>query len=453
MDTQLSLLNITSGTFSVFKNGQKAIIEVNSDDTFATLQTKIQNQLGDVQLSFKNGYLTFSSGSGYKVTTGSSTDTSNLSSITGLSAKGNETKSSRELYKVSAVTTLTTDNIFREDNITEGTFTIGEEEYTIDSTTTLNDIINMINNSENSGATAYWDSVEGKLILNSKTTGAKFVNIERGTSNFTDVMGLTSTKDGVTRMNTKAQSMGSNAEFTINGTSYTSTSNTINSDISRINGVTIQLKQVSTEEESIAPQEETLSVEKDRETLANALEEVIDSYNELMDNVDQAISAEGDLKDQTALKMIRNQLRSIVSSSLLGATTFRNLDSIGVSFDQAAGSNLSTKISNLTLDRDKFYKAYNADPDAVKSLLVGTDTNKGILVKIEDLVESALTGVTGYFDNQNNSYIKQIQQINERISKENRATSRYQEILESKFSAMDLLISQMQQQYSSFLIA
>ena len=453
METELSLLNITSGTFSVFSNGQKAIIEVNSDDTFATLQAKIQNKLGDVQLSFENGYLSFSSNSGNKVTTGSSTDTSNLSSITGLSAKGNGTRSSRELYKVSAGTTLTTDNIFRNDNITEGTFTIGEEEYTIDSTTTLNDIINMINNSENSGATAYWDSVEGKLILNSRTTGAKFVNIEKGTSNFTDVMGLTSTKDGITRMNTKSQKIGSNAEFTINGTSYTSTSNTINSDISRIKGVTIQLKAVSTDEESIAPQEETLMVEKDRETLANALEEVVDSYNQLMDNVDKAISAEGDLKDQTALKMIRNQLRSLVSSSQLGLSTFRNLDSIGVTFDQAAGSNISTKISNLTFDRDKFYKAFNAEPDAVKALLVGTDTNKGVLTKIEDLVESALTGVTGYFDNQNNSYIKQIQQINERISKENRATSRYQEILESKFSAMDLLISQMQQQYSSFLIA
>ena len=75
------------------------------------------------------------------------------------------------------------------------------------------------------------------------------------------------------------------------------------------------------------------------------------------------------------------------------------------------------------------------------------------VLRIEDLVESALTGVTGYFDIQNNSYIKQMQQVNDRILKENSATARYQEILENKFSSMDLLISQLQQQYSSFLIA
>ena len=457
MDTKLSQLNITSGTFSVFKNGQKAIIDINSDDTFATLQAKIQNKLNDVQVSFENGYLTFKSSTGNKVTTGSSTDTSNLSSVAGLSANGSLTKSANELYKVNAATKITGDNLFREDNITEGTFTIGEQEFTIDSTTTLNDIIYMINNAENSGAYAYWDSVDGKLVLNSRTTGAKFVNIEKGTSNFTDVLGLTSTKDGVTKMNTKAQAVGNNAEFTINGTTYTSSSNTINSDISRIKGVTLQLKQVSTEEEEAStveePQEEMLFVEKDRETLSNAIEEVIDSYNELMTNVDQAISAEGDLKDQTALKMIRNQLRSLMTSSLVGAGTYRNLDSIGISVDKASGSNISTKITTLTFDKNKFYNAFEADPDAVKSLLIGNDTNKGVLLKIEDLVESTLTGVTGYFDIQNNSYIKQMQQVNDRIIKENSATARYQEILESKFSSMDLLISQLQQQYSSFLIA
>ena len=457
MDTKLGQLNITSGTFSVFKNGQKAVIDVNSDDTFATLQAKIQNKLSDVEVSFENGYLTFKSSTGNKVTTGSSTDTSNLSSVAGLSTQGKTSKSANELYKVNAATRITGDNLFRDDNITEGTFTIGEQEFTIDTTTTLNDVIYMINNSENSGAYAYWDSVDGKLVLNSRTTGAKFVNIERGTSNFTDVLGLTSTKDGVTKMNTKAQAVGNNAEFTINGTTYTSSSNTINSDISRIKGVTLQLKQVSAVEEEAGmveePQEEMLFVEKDRETLSTAIEDVIASYNELMTNVDQAISAEGDLKDQTALKMIRNQLRSLMTSSLAGASTYRNLDSIGISVDKASGSNISTKITTMTFDKEKFNNAFAADPDAVKSLLIGNDTNKGVLLKIEDLVESALTGVTGYFDIQNNSYIKQMQQVNDRILKENSATARYQEILENKFSSMDLLISQLQQQYSSFLIA
>ena len=58
-------------------------------------------------------------------------------------------------------------------------------------------------------------------------------------------MGLTSVKNGVSRMNTAAQQVGDNAEFTIDGTVYTSSSNTINSDISRIEGVTLNLKSLS----------------------------------------------------------------------------------------------------------------------------------------------------------------------------------------------------------------
>ena len=262
-------------------------------------------------------------------------------------------------------------------------------------------------------------------------------------------MGLTSTdKDtNITRMNINAQEVGDNAEFTVNGTTYTSNSNTIQSDITRIKGVTLTLKSVSKEDEI-----ETLTVEKDRETLSNAVEEVVDVYNELMTNVDEAISAQGDLKDQTSLKMIRNQLRSLMTSSLLGASTFKNLDAIGISVDKATGSNISTtNLTHLTFDKDKFNSAFNSDALAVKSLLVGNDTFSGVFTKIEDIVESTLVGVSGYFDSQNNAYTKQIQQINERITKETQAAKRYQEQLEAKFSAMDLLISQMQQQYSSFL--
>ena len=142
-----------------------------------------------------------------------------------------------------------------------------------------------------------------------------------------------------------------------------------------------------------------------------------------------------------------------MTSSLQGLTTsYRNLDSIGISVNQATGSNISTSnLTHLNFNKEKFYNAFEADPLAVKSLLIGTDTNKGVLIRLEDLIESTLTSVSGYFDTQNTSYLKQIQQFNDRIAKENRATTRYQEMLENKFSSLDMLVSQMQHQYSSFL--
>ena len=49
----------------------------------------------------------------------------------------------------------------------------------------------MINSSEDSNATAYWDSINAQLVIKSRTTGAALINIEAGTSNFTDILGFT----------------------------------------------------------------------------------------------------------------------------------------------------------------------------------------------------------------------------------------------------------------------
>ena len=73
------------------------------------------------------------------------------------------------------------------------------------------------------------------------------------------------------------------------------------------------------------------------------------------------------------------------------------------------------------------------------------------MTKIEDLVESALKSVTGYFDSADNSYQKQVNKIENKIERQKKALDRYRAQLEAKFSSMDILIANMQQQYASFL--
>ena len=283
--------------------------------------------------------------------------------------------------------------------------------------------------------------------------------MEAGTSNFTDIMGLTTSEwadddgDGnadigmsdatVTKMNVNAQDVGDNARFSINGTYYTSSSNTIKSDVSRINGLTINLKGVS-------EGETTLKVERDKETIANAVSDVVDAYNELIENVDKVIGSP--LDDQFTLKLIRNQIRSLMTNSIGGSGVFKNLDAIGISLDKATTGDISTdRIDFLTFDKDRFIDAYDADRDALKNLLVGTESNKGIFMQIESVLESAVGSTYGYFASADRSYSNQISRLDTKIKKENSAIERYRERLEAKFSSMDLLISQMQNQYSSFL--
>ena len=300
------------------------------------------------------------------------------------------------------------------------------------------------------------------MVIKSRTTGAALVNIEAGTSNFTDVMGLTKSEwadaDGngqqdiglseatVTKMNVAAQEVGDNAIFSINGTYYTSTSNTVGSDVSRIKGVTINLKGVSTDGET------TLTVERDKESVANAVSDIVDAYNDLIENVDKEIAKGGTLDDQFTLKLVRNQIRTLMTSSLGGAGVFRNLDQVGISLNAATAGDIRTdNINILNFDKSKFLEAFDADRDALKDLLVGTESNLGIFQRVENIVEQALTSSYGYFSSAEKSYNTQIQRLDNKIKKANEAVERYRERLEAKFASMDLLISNMQNQYSSFL--
>lgn len=453
-DTKMSLMNISSGTLSVYLNGQKATIKIDKNQTFGDLRSLVSTEFADVDLTFEDGYIKFySKKDGDKVEVGATTDTSNFAAITGITSDGNgAVKSARELFCVNNSSVITNSGLFRKGDVTKGTFTIGNATFTIDEKTTISDIISQINSNDEANATAYWDSIEGNFVIKSRTTGSALINIEAGTSNFTDIMGYTNSEwaaDGslnVTRMNTASQEVGNNAKFSINGTYYTSTSNNITSDVSRIKGLTINLKGL-TDGSAI-----TLTVERDKETLANAVSDIVDSYNELMDNVDKEITKDGKLKDQSTLKLIRNQLRSLMTSSDAGTTIFRNLDAIGIKVEAASGNNISTSgLTTLTFDKDKFFEAFKADQGAVKDLLVGSKNNTGIFTKVEDLVESSLKSVSGYFESTDKSYQKQINKLDNKIEKQKTALERYRAQLESKFSSMDILIANMQQQYSSFL--
>ena len=452
-DTKMGLLNISDGTLSIYKNGEKATIQIKKDETFGDLRSRISAAFSDVDLTFEDGYLKiFSKNPDDSIEVGATTDTSNFAAITGISSDGKTVSSARELYCVNSDSVIMNSGLFRRGDVTEGTFIVGDATFSISNTTTLAGLISQINSNDAANATAYWDSIDGKLVIKSRTTGSALINIEAGTSNFTDIMGYTNTTwaaDGsveTTKMNVNVQDVGNNAKFSINGTYYTSNSNTITSDISRIKGLTINLKGL-TEDSAV-----TLTVERDKETLANAVSDIVDSYNELMKNVDEAISKDGKLHDQSVLKLVRNQLRNMMTSSDAGTTVFRNLDAIGIKVENASANNISTdNITTLTFDKDKFIQAYEADEDALKALLIGSDSNTGIFTKVETLIESSLKAVTGYFATAEASYDREVKDIENKIDKQKKALDRYRAQLEAKFASMDILIANMQQQYSSFL--
>ena len=73
--------------------------------------------------------------------------------------------------------------------ISTGTFSINGNELTIDSNTTINDLFNEINGDQKYGVGAILD--ENKITLVANRTGNVLIEIEKGSSNFTNVIGFT----------------------------------------------------------------------------------------------------------------------------------------------------------------------------------------------------------------------------------------------------------------------
>jgi flagellar capping protein FliD len=63
----------------------------------------------------------------------------------------------------------------------------------------------------------------------------------------------------------------------------------------------------------------------------------------------------------------------------------------------------------------------------------------------------ALKATVGFFDIKQSTYDSDIKNMEEKIKKQNTKIETYRTQLQDKFSNMELMIAQMQQNYSSFL--
>lgn len=449
--TKLSNLGVTKGSLTVYVDGVKTAIDIEENDTLGDLKSQLASAGIKTEVD-ENGFLQLSAyDSSKSLNIGSTTDSTNLTSLMGLAKNEDGTYSSTNaLFKATTASVLTSDGAGFGEKITEGTFTIGDATFTINDKTTLSSLISDINSNDKAQAYAFWDDATGKLNITSKKEGASYINIEAGTSNFTDVMGLTETTrdaDGnvvSSKMYTEAQELGLNALFSVNGTSMTSTSNTVTEDISRISGVTLTLKKVSTEEDGNTK----LEVKQDTSGLVDAVKSLITAYNEAIDKVDEVTASGADLQRESSLTSLKRTLTSYATGSSANDGVYKLLSDIGISTAKADGNNLSTDTNALELDEEKLLKALETNPDSVKAILTG---DNGVLTRMESAIEQSLTATTGFFDIKTSTYDSDIKKMENKITKQTSRIATYKAQLEKKFNAMEQTIAAMQQNYSSFM--
>ena len=449
-NTRLSDLGIQAGSFTVYVDGVRTEINIDENDTVANLQSRLSSAGAELTIDPDTGILSIAAAdSGAELRIGANTDTSNFVSLLGLEINEDGVyQSASSVYKVTGSTVLTDANAGFTSQITEGTFTIGNATFTIDSNTTLDNIISQINNNPDSNVFASWDAANGKLVLRSAVEGSSYINVQAGTSNFTDVMGLTLTERDSsnnitsTKLLTAAQELGKNAIVNINGTDITSTSNTVTADISRITGLTLNLKSVNTAETG----DTTLTIAQDTTKITDALTEVVDSYNALMSEIDSLTAIDGDLHGETTLESIYSSLRNTMNSAIGGDNAFKLMSQIGIS-TEAASSAMADDTVSLTLDADALSEALAENSDAVKELLIGTN---GIFKTLKSTVDNALYS-GGYFSTKETSINTQISNMQDKVTRKQESVDTYQARLEAKFAAMEATISQLNANYSSLL--
>ena len=430
-DEVAKLADGETASFSVYVDGEKQSISVGKDDTVKSVLDKL-NEKG-LTAELKDGKISIS---GDNVVVGSNSDTLNITKAFSL-LKNSETGA----YESFETKTIATSKDKIADILgadAKGTFKIGGAEFTIDDDTTFDSLIKEINSkSDDAGVKAEFDSNNGQLVFTATTNGSFNINIEKGTSSFTDKMGFTNGS----KLND--QKLGSFAIFTINGETRMASSNTISSDVTGIENVTFNLKGVSTDEKTST----TIKVGTDSDDLVSAVKSWIEQYNKTLDLVDGQTASGATLSGESSLESLRRSVRTSASAKQSGAGEYSLLAQIGISTGKAS-TDLSKLTDHLELDEAKLIKALEEDPESVKALLVGGENNKGILTNMENIVDESLKS-TGYFTTRNNSLDRENTNIKSSASAENTKVNAYQARLQAQFQAMENMISKMQSAYSS----
>lgn len=318
----------------------------------------------------------------------------------------------------------------------EGEFKINGETFNIDSTTTMNQLLNQINSNTKANVKALYNSVTGTFSLTSTESGATNIEVEEVSSNFVSTVGLDNS-DNITT--------GTDARFKINGEELTSSSNTVKAEDSGIYGLTLTLKKVtnnaSDTSENAINGPIKVSVAQDKEKITSAVKDIVNAINDVISQTDLQTKTDGKLAYDSSLISVRNSIRNMASVSYNDIPTYKTLRQIGISTG-AVGTSVSSDTTKLKFDEDEFSKALEENPSEVQSLL------QNFVEQMETQVKKVNDTTEGYFAIKTKSIDKQISTLNDTIDRKKLSLKAYEENLTKRFTNMDLMISQMKNQYT-----
>ncbi|MBP8925921.1 MAG: flagellar filament capping protein FliD [Pseudomonadales bacterium] len=329
---------------------------------------------------------------------------------------------------------------------------------TTTATTTLAELEGLINSATgNTGVTASLivvaadplDAGAGtltRLVLNGTSTGAANaigIAVNDSDGNHTDNQGLSrfyfSAAD-LPGSQLAQQQAALDARIAVDGfTAFSST----NSFSSVIAGVTITAQREPTD--PLAPESAQLTVAQDRAQLTSKVQAFVKSYNEVVSTIrevtkyDAATGTAGPLNGDSTVRGIAFRLRSIISTSVEGTSTFGTLAELGIS-TQSDGT--------LKLDTSRFNTALDSNFADVSQLFAAEN---GVAKRLDEALESFI-GRDGSLATRSEGFDRQIKSIGDQRDQLALRLEKIEAQYRERFTALDVLVSQLQSS-GDFLLA
>jgi flagellar hook-associated protein 2 len=410
---------ISAGTFTV--NGKT--ITVQTSDTLQSVFDQISTATGGaVTASYDPTSDKITLQSAGAIQLGTSADTSNFLSATGLFSNGTGTVTSANtlgavnIYSDAADSGLST--AITDGGNGAGSLTINGVTINYDaSTDSINDILSNINAS-GAGVTASYDSVNHHFSLTNNNTGSLGITMSDNTGNFLAATGLSG----------GTATQGQNLQYTINGSAtLTSQSNTITGSQIGITGLSITAQDTGNA---------TISVTADTSTIATAITNFVTDYNTVQNYISAQTATTTDSNGNTVggvltgdfdIEQISTKLRSIataISTNLTGSV--KGVNDMGITSN---GQN-----NTLTLDSTTLNKTLSTNLAAVSQIFsnptngLGTQLNTYLLKTI---------GGNGPLISGEQSFSSQITSLNASITQLESKVSIDETNMQSEFVAME----------------
>jgi flagellar hook-associated protein 2 len=299
---------------------------------------------------------------------------------------------------------------------------------------TIQDLVNKINNRANTKVSAFYDILNGDIVMTNNDTGALSLTISSDGN-----------ADSIFNLDDPAgQTLGANAEFTIstlnNGEPLVSNSNTVQG---LIEGVTIDITKVTTDPVSI-------QIEKDPTGYEQRIDSIINEVNQLIIGLNQ----QNDSFSRGLVNRIKNVMGSIPGE--FGNDTYTSFINVGLETELDADG----RFIGYTVDKEKFAEAFNSAPDELNRLLWGNDDpdsefallnsgNQGVFARLNELVDSYTDAGDGILKQVRDSINTQIRTQDDRIFRAEESIENLRLRLNRQFSQLDVVNAQFQQQQAS----